>query len=302
MEKHDEFKKDVESRIRKNRLLKRAVQVLLVLAVLFFIVSLIYAGFVSIKNTDTYTLEDNQKQTPQEQGLIDSDGDGLFDWQEELYGTSKKLRDSDGDGKSDGEEIAAGEDPNYYGEGIISVEVDPQREIYPEFNYSVPEVTEREPITSSLSGDVVAGSVQDDEVRVTINELALAVQDSYITQEGSVDIFKNLFLQKEVDKDYFTQIIGRYKNSAGRISQLSEPALQTEINSLAISYRSIADTLDALTKDLPTYQENHAFLLVQYGQSVESLQKSIISINAFVRAKGISFKASDPGIYFQFNL
>ena len=42
---------------------------------------------------------------------IDTDKDGLPDWQESLYGTDPKKADTDGDGTPDGEEIKAGRDP-----------------------------------------------------------------------------------------------------------------------------------------------------------------------------------------------
>ncbi len=42
---------------------------------------------------------------------IDTDGDGLYDWEEELAGTDKKNPDTDGDGFSDGLEVSTGSDP-----------------------------------------------------------------------------------------------------------------------------------------------------------------------------------------------
>lgn len=42
---------------------------------------------------------------------IDSDGDGLPDWKEKLYGSDIHNTDTDGDGTSDGEEVAEGRDP-----------------------------------------------------------------------------------------------------------------------------------------------------------------------------------------------
>ncbi|MCD4694192.1 thrombospondin type 3 repeat-containing protein [bacterium] len=44
---------------------------------------------------------------------IDSDNDGLFDWEEtEKYGTSPYLEDTDGDGYTDKEEVDSNYDPN----------------------------------------------------------------------------------------------------------------------------------------------------------------------------------------------
>jgi len=42
---------------------------------------------------------------------VDSDGDGLSDWQEVVYGTDPYDPDTDGDGLSDGDEVERGTDP-----------------------------------------------------------------------------------------------------------------------------------------------------------------------------------------------
>jgi hypothetical protein len=42
---------------------------------------------------------------------LDSDNDGLRDWEESLWGTDKDNPDTDGDGTSDGDEVARGRDP-----------------------------------------------------------------------------------------------------------------------------------------------------------------------------------------------
>jgi hypothetical protein len=42
---------------------------------------------------------------------LDSDGDGLRDWEESLWGTDKDNPDTDGDGTNDGDEVVLGRDP-----------------------------------------------------------------------------------------------------------------------------------------------------------------------------------------------
>ena len=49
------------------------------------------------------------------QSDIDTDQDGLKDWQEVLWGTARNNADTDGDGVKDGEEIEKGRDPSIKG-------------------------------------------------------------------------------------------------------------------------------------------------------------------------------------------
>ena len=48
---------------------------------------------------------------PEKIAQIDTDQDGLADWEEVLWQTDKNNPDTDGDGTSDGEEITASRDP-----------------------------------------------------------------------------------------------------------------------------------------------------------------------------------------------
>jgi hypothetical protein len=56
-------------------------------------------------------------QLSEEGRARDSDGDGLPDWQEVLYGSNLEVADSDGDGTADGAEVAGGRDPMRSGPG-----------------------------------------------------------------------------------------------------------------------------------------------------------------------------------------
>jgi len=49
--------------------------------------------------------------------LLDEDGDGLQNWEEELWGTDPGVADTDGDGTPDGEETLASRNPLVAGPG-----------------------------------------------------------------------------------------------------------------------------------------------------------------------------------------
>ena len=86
---------------------KKFVTAVSIAAVLVLIaVALGSIKFSGTKNTNLSTI--NASSSPSE---IDSDNDGLPDWEEALYNTDPHNIDTDGDGTPDGEEINEGRDP-----------------------------------------------------------------------------------------------------------------------------------------------------------------------------------------------
>ena len=68
------------------------------------------AGSANIGDQVKYLLGKEKSVATQDKNL-DSDNDGLPDWQEAIYKTDPKKPDTDGDGYLDGEEVASGYDP-----------------------------------------------------------------------------------------------------------------------------------------------------------------------------------------------
>jgi hypothetical protein len=94
-----------------------------------------------ITNTSTTTIISATTSTPVtttdvEQGLIDTDEDGIPDDKEKLYGTDPELSDTDGDGINDGDELAYwGEnyDKDFDNDGIINIlDYDSDNDGYPD--------------------------------------------------------------------------------------------------------------------------------------------------------------------------
>lgn len=96
------------------RLSKKAGVVLVVL-----VVALIGAvSFVFLKETEkTGRIGEDTSNRERETllALLDSDGDGLKDWEEAIYATDPKNQDTDGDGTKDGDEIVENRDPLIFG-------------------------------------------------------------------------------------------------------------------------------------------------------------------------------------------
>lgn len=72
--------------------------------------ALIWVGSILLGKETTYTKKDNNVGVSDSADsdnfyTMDSDKDGVYDWEESLWGTDPKKEDSDGDGVSDGEDI-----------------------------------------------------------------------------------------------------------------------------------------------------------------------------------------------------
>ncbi len=77
---------------------------------------LLFGGFFIFSQWHNVQIVDNKpiivsQDTAQGNINVDSDNDGLKDWEEQIYGTDPHNPDTDGDGTKDGDEIAQGRDP-----------------------------------------------------------------------------------------------------------------------------------------------------------------------------------------------
>ena len=85
--------------------------------IVFAIIPLALLGgffiFSEIRNPQTAEIKPIivDRHSAQDSSSLDSDGDGLKDWEEQIYGTNPHNPDTDGDGTDDGDEIALSRDP-----------------------------------------------------------------------------------------------------------------------------------------------------------------------------------------------
>lgn len=110
------------------------------LAVLFAVVALVLFGLWYLGGQQLRSGAPIQVSTtaPTRAKQPDTDGDGLRDWEEELWGTNKSNPDTDEDGVSDGEEVSNETDPRVFGPQPLTLDVDKSRALVHKLNYSRP--------------------------------------------------------------------------------------------------------------------------------------------------------------------
>jgi hypothetical protein len=253
---------------------------------------------------------------------IDSDGDGLKDWQEALWGTDPHNPDTDGDGTPDGEEVAEGRDPLVAGpndklvdtRGIASSSVatfsasvsdDPNnlstsfsKDFFSKFmalqtSGELTSQSEQDLINQSIS-DIDPGSLPP---KYTINDVkaVATTNDSLKTYGNQVAQLVTTFqssIQNESDNN---QALASYADFIDNLKNIPAPTLLAFnhlqiLNNFNVSYITLqylidyqGDPLKGLSA-LKTMQTNSDNAVTLYSNIAASMQKN-----------GIIFNQSDPG-------
>lgn len=95
-----------------NKFILYFVVIPIFLFIIFFLTKDLFG--ISFFQNENKEINNNLSKKTQESikdFRLDTDGDGLFDWEERLYRSDIKKKDTDGDGIIDGMEVARGTDP-----------------------------------------------------------------------------------------------------------------------------------------------------------------------------------------------
>ena len=315
----------------KNNLILIAGSLILVGGVFFF------AEITSPKNVGVYTPEivanPTNKQLVEDIQLIDSDSDGLKDWEEVIWNTNPQKKDSDGDGILDGVEVEQGRNPSIAGAGPKVVTA---QEEYAKLNQ-----------TEKFGRDIFAkyielkqtGLIDDADSRAAvINEL---ITSSAYTDIPKTYTSKDIIVISGIEAND-TLALRNYANTVGGIFLANEtkvrnetlivkealdkenPAILKELDPLIASYEKI---IQALLKT-PVPQKlgaNHIFMINtvsellfiseafknvftnplialqaigRYPKAFENFTESSLVIKRQFHAAGISFEQTEGGYFF----
>lgn len=171
--------------------IKKIPVVTIVVAIIFAVALLLFIGVYSKKGALSQINLLGGRETTIESQNIDTDNDGLKDWEEDLYKTDPLNPDTDNDGYLDGEEINSGHNPLVKGP-------DDNQVFYP-----LP-VGDKYNITDKLLGDfdAIAKSyiVQKDQYLKDHPEITNPEQYLAQTTQSTLDeMFKRAMLYNEKD-------------------------------------------------------------------------------------------------------
>ncbi len=257
----------------------KRIQALIIIVVAFFAAFFLYHSNVKSavlslfsKNKPSSSSLVLDQATSTDQSNIDSDGDGLKDWQETLWGTDSHNPDTDGDGTPDGVEVAEGRDPLVKGpndsleltRGVASTSLDAFAGSASEDQGNISTQLSQTLFSQFMSVQTNGTLDADSEAQIISNTLA-SVNPGTIPPKYTISDIKVVPENKTTLRAYgnaFAQILSD-NNDLISGEQSNEAAIQSyEIMINALSKLSVPDGLVL----------NHLKILNDFNVSDQSLQ------------------------------
>lgn len=180
-------------------------------------------------------------------GSVDLDGDGLFAWQESLYGSDPNNPDTDGDGTNDGDEIKEGRDPKVAGpDDTLSSYQDLFQS---EANF---ENYKQNSLTDNLSVELFANYLQLKQSNALQQENQTALVEGIANKaDQSTDISNqyglsdlNITVSSSEDlKSYGTNFANLYLGYLNRLNSIGGEDDLKYINEVSVGYKELAEAL-----------------------------------------------------------
>lgn len=233
-------------------------------------------GSASISQQLNYVLGQNSVNSQDKN--VDSDHDGLPDWQEKIYGTDPKNPDTDGDGYLDGEEVASGYDPLKKAPNDALVNAQTPRPLPQNLTKA---------LSATLSQSVANGTIQSINHQtgkaLTADELqqdpgiGQAIQDAVgqnVNEFSLPDISDDeIKISDKNDKDTMINYLKEVKNSLGKISSLDKPEMQAFIDAME------SGDFSQLEKNQAVYKENYQRMKeISVPPSLVSFHKGLLGV------------------------
>lgn len=304
---------------------------------IFLIVVLIVTSIITtssfLKKNNNDTEEDVNKEVSLAVGreslhdLTDTDGDGLYDWEEDLWGSDKNKPDTDGDGTNDGDEIEARRDPKVAGpddlleETRIEIALDSQ--LY--YQHRVPgSLTDKLAINLTANylnfkqGNSYNGENQDKLVNQIVSDvskisapiekyrkvdliLVINSMDAYHDYGNRIgDILKKnkeylQTIQNNNEEEYAKEMSEGYRRIAERLATEKVPSALADYHLKMTN--NLYNTALSL-EELVSYREDPVKALMaikKYEQIVQSQPLVMQQIKKFFSENDIIFTSSEPG-------
>ncbi len=318
------------SKLPSKRFIIAVLVALAIVVISFFTSQQPPATKTPISKNETETLKENDPATK------DSDEDGLYDWEENLWGTDVNDPDTDEDGTGDGEEVAQNRNPLIAG---------PNDLLYDNSGLILPGSTEEEMNEAKKEFYSMFLTEQGDEIReMTVLTLMQNFdKEEFINRDKYV--LNDLDLSSKNNDDFIRsygnalgEIFARYANREdypydevaifGEALETKNPSGLAKLEFVSLAYENL--TKDLLAIETPmSAAENHLALINGYDMFSETVgamrfffedplrgglayetyvgqtalnKVAFFNIMLYFENKNIVFEESEPGSLFNTSL
>ncbi len=177
---------------------------------------------------------------------IDTDGDGLLDWEEAMWGTDFKNPDTDGDGTSDGAEVALGRDPLTKGPNDYINYLSVKSTTTPPTLTSMSNLTETEKMMRSILALAVKDNGSNQDLPATVAKSIVSSINEKSTAIPATFSSNNIKIVTETEAS-----LREYGNALGSIFKKYD-SQELEQNKLSIALVNSLKTRDNAVFDVIT--------------------------------------------------
>jgi hypothetical protein len=263
---------------------------------------------------------------------LDSDGDGLKDWEETLWGTDPLNPDSDGDGISDGEEIRLNRNPLVKGEGE-KVTISSSTSSAPEtltatdrfsrefFTRYVALKQSGKKVTQNEINAIISGLIEADYGTAsahTFTELSIRpISDSSTSFKNYGNALGSVFAKNPQSMEHELTILERYKNTEdarilasltqndARYERIIAELLKVPVPQTLVGYHvqllnTHSDLLLGLRAiiDIENDPIGKIPIIIVQPDLLQKLLETISTLVLFFESRDISFSPTETGYLF----
>lgn len=264
--------------------------VIIAIVLVFFVVFFIFYKYKSNSKLNYISPEENEttQELVQRINLIDTDGDGLKDWEEVLWKTDPNNPDTDEDGMNDNEEILNQRDPLVKGEGDLNNKIT-QINSFSENTKTTLNQTDilaREIFTGyvALKQNNALGTIEQEDFiekitsanlnleqniqYLTLNDIKVISDSSKKTLQKYADELKKVFSENPTLRDDNVILKEALDNE--------DPKILDEIKSNTIFYKKFTDNLIGL--EVPNELKNYHLDLINLFKQMTENTKQMIQV------------------------
>lgn len=238
---------------------------------------------------------------------FDTDGDGLLDWEEALWGTDPNNPDADGDGTSDGAEVAAHRNPKKAGPNdsldtpLMIIEQEEKPFVRRRIPAPAPQIQTNTPLLPVSPEQNTETS--ENPLHVFGNALGALIEMAAADATAELAFWNSAAGNKKMTPELlqgFAKLAGKYEKLASDIAAVAPPEKAGAVHaSLTDAYRNYAKAVRMISETpVGSYMSGPA--ITAYSNATLALGHAVVAVSDLFYRERIGFGKNESGNVFSF--